>query len=84
MRKRGLPSSPLPVVKTLTFHMIIATDINNGDCPECGAKQSLEVRIIREEGFVYGDVSCIKCFEWITDFPSDELLAKGLIASEEH
>ena len=63
--------------------MIIAKDINNGDCPECGAKQALEVTIIREEGIIYGDVSCIKCFEWITDYPSDELLDMGLITSED-
>ncbi len=60
--------------------MIIAT-VNNGDCPECGAKQSLELRIIREKDLVFGDVSCIKCFAWITDYPPDELLNMGLITS---
>ena len=58
--------------------MIIARSINNGDCPECGKKQSLVVAVIREDDLVYGDVSCIKCHVWITDLMLDELLALGV------
>jgi len=57
--------------------MIIAKGVNNGDCPECGAKQSLELSIIREKAFTYGYVSCIKCNEWITNYPPDALQDMG-------
>jgi Zn ribbon nucleic-acid-binding protein len=58
--------------------MIIAKRINGGDCPECGAKQSLGVSIIYEDDLVYGDVTCIKCGQWITDLVDDELVDLGI------
>jgi Zn ribbon nucleic-acid-binding protein len=58
--------------------MIIANRIHGGDCPECGATQSLEVSVIREDNVVYGCVSCIECGEWITDLVDDELIDLGI------
>jgi hypothetical protein len=58
--------------------MKIATDINRGNCSECGAQQSLEIRIVIEDDILWGEVSCGKCHEWITDLMPDELLHYGI------
>lgn len=63
--------------------MILAKNINDGNCSECGAKKGLYLTINREKGMIWGYVGCIKCGEWITDMPVDELLDAGLITPEE-
>ena len=64
--------------------MIVAKNIDDGDCPECGASQSLEISIINEDDLRYGYVSCIKCHVWITDLMPEELVEMGLISSREN
>ncbi|MDY0040233.1 MAG: hypothetical protein RBS57_07965 [Desulforhabdus sp.] len=58
--------------------MKVATDINGGNCPECGAQQSLQIQIVIEDDVLRGDVSCDKCLAWITDLMADELLNYGI------
>lgn len=58
--------------------MAIAFDINGGNCAECGAKQSLEIRVVVEGDVIWGDVSCIKCHAWITDLMRDEMEHYGI------
>lgn len=58
--------------------MKIATGINGGHCPECGAQQSLEIRVTIEGESLWGDVSCGECFTWITDLMPEELLRYGI------
>lgn len=63
--------------------MMITTPINNGNCPVCGAEQSLEVHLVREADFVYGSVNCAKCFSWITDLMEEEMGVKHELTSDE-
>ncbi len=58
--------------------MKIATNINGGNCPECGAQQSLMIQIVIQDDVLWGDVICDKCLVWITDLNHDELLHYGI------
>ena len=64
--------------------MSIAYDINNGNCNECGAKQSLEIRVVIEGDVLWGEVSCNTCFTWITDLMPDELIDYGIHVDQKY
>ena len=62
--------------------MKIATNVNGGNCSECGAQQSLTIQIVIEEDALWGYVSCDKCGVWITDLMPEELLSYGIEVDE--
>ncbi len=62
----------------------IAFRINGGDCPECGAEQSLKISIIVEGDVLWGSVDCCKCCVWITDLMPDELVLYGIPVDDKY